>query len=88
MPAGLSVALTRGGQKQTRGAEEFAAAYYEIPAIEQSLLVRMRRSESGLTSELLTRLPWETTQNHLNGEADDAISFCIVAVSPGLSSCT
>src|SRR6266566_4725122 len=25
--------------------------------------------------------PWETAQNHLNGEADDAISFCIVAVS-------
>ena len=32
--------------------------------------------------------PWETAQNHLNGEADDAISFCIVAVSSGLSSCT
>src|SRR2546430_4564638 len=27
---------------------------------------------------------WETAQNHLNGEADDAISFCIVAVTSGL----
>src|SRR5437016_13035052 len=38
-------------------------------------------------SELLTRPPWETAQNQMNGEADNAVSFCIVAVSSGLS-CT
>src|SRR2546430_16117691 len=39
------------------------------------------------SSELLTRPPWETAQNQMNGEADNAVSFCIVAVSSGLS-CT
>src|SRR5207244_13170781 len=45
------------------------------------------QSAASVTSELLTRPPWETAQNQMNGEADNAVSFCIVAVSSGLS-CT
>ncbi len=36
---------------------------------------------NGLISELLTYPPWKAAQNHLNGETDHSISFCIVAVS-------
>src|SRR5260370_29573214 len=39
-------------------------------------------------SELLTYPPWKAAQNHLNGETDHAVSFSIVAVSSGLSTCT
>src|SRR5258708_23448034 len=41
-----------------------------------------------LRSELLTYPPWKAAQNHLNGETDHAVSFCIVAVSSALLSCT
>src|SRR5205823_8003199 len=69
-----------------------------LQTLDLAILVRVQASQpnfsmsvgpsSNLTSDLLTYLLGKMPENHVNDEAGDAISFCIVAVSSGHSRCT